>query len=135
LFEGGRLTAALEQAKARYEEVVANYRSAVLVAYRDVEDALTDIHHRADEAEAQARAVAASRELLGLVESQYQKGLTNYLQVIDADRTLLANELTAAQITNERLAATVLLIKAVGGGWEAAPATAPATAPARPSSP
>lgn len=127
IFEGGRLTAALEQAKARYEEVLANYRGAILNAYRDVEDALTDIHHRADAIEAQSHAVASSRELVALVESQYQKGLTNYLQVIDADRTLLGNELTLAQLVNQRLAATVLLIKALGGGWEApSPTTAPA---------
>jgi len=127
IFEGGRLTAALQQAKARYEELQANYRTAVLNAYRDVEDALTDIHHFADGLDAQSRALAASRESLRLAETQYQQGLTSYLQVIDADRTLLANELATAQIINQRLAATVLLIKAIGGGWDIpAPATRPA---------
>jgi multidrug efflux system outer membrane protein len=119
LFEGGRLEASLAQAKSRFDESLAGYRGSVLVAVRDAEDSLTDLHHRAAEAAAQARAVAASREYLRLSEIQYERGLTNYLLVIDAERTLLNNELTAAQILNQRLVSTVLLIKSLGGGWDA----------------
>jgi outer membrane protein TolC len=63
--------------------------------------------------------VQASREYLRLSQVQYRGGLTNYLQVIDAERTLLTNELSAAQLLNQRLVSTVLLIKSLGGGWEA----------------
>jgi multidrug efflux system outer membrane protein len=118
IFEGGRLTANLTQARARYEELYATYRNAVLTAIRDVEDSLTDLHHRADQQVAQAHAVDASREYLRLSEIQYRQGLITYLQVIDADRTLLTNQVTATQIEQQRLISTVLLIKALGGGWQ-----------------
>jgi multidrug efflux system outer membrane protein len=118
LFEGGRLKANLQQARARYDEMAANYRSRVLVAFREVEDALTDLHLRADAAKAQALAVESSREYLRLAETQYQQGLQSYFLVIDAERTLLSNELLAAQILNQRMVSTVLLIKALGAGWD-----------------
>ena len=66
IFEGGRLEANLAQAKARFDELLANYRGTVLLAIRDVEDSLTDLHHRSDMAAAQERAVAASREYVRL---------------------------------------------------------------------
>jgi multidrug efflux system outer membrane protein len=118
LFTGGQLTAQLEQARARYEELNANYRGSILAAFRDVEDSLTDLHLRADEAQAQDQAVQYAREYLRLSQIQYKGGLTNYLQVIDAERTLLTNELSAVQILNQRLVSTVLLIKSLGGGWD-----------------
>lgn len=117
LFKGGLLEANLQQAKARYDESLGNYRATVLGAFRDVEDSLTDLHMRADEARAQEQAVQAAREYLRLAEVQYERGLANYLLVIDAQRTLLSNELMAVQILNQRLVSTVLLIKAMGGGW------------------
>jgi multidrug efflux system outer membrane protein len=118
IFAGGRLRANLRQAEARYDEMVATYRSSILVAFREVEDALTDLHLRADAAKAQAQAVESSREYLRLAETQYQQGLQSYFLVIDAERTLLSNELLAAQILNQRMASTVLLIKALGAGWD-----------------
>lgn len=118
IFEGGRLKANLEQAKARYAELAATYRNSVLSAVRDVEDALTDLHFRAQQAEAQNRAVRESREYVRLSTLQYKQGLASYLLVIDAERTLLNNELSASQILNNRLSSTVLLIRALGGGWD-----------------
>jgi multidrug efflux system outer membrane protein len=130
IFEGGLLIANLEQAKAKYVELQATYRGAVLTAFQNVEDALTDMHMQAQEAQSQTRAVVNSREYLALAIVQYQKGIMNYLQVIDAERTLLTNEIVAAQILNQRLAATVAMIKALGGGWDVqAPATQPASQP------
>jgi multidrug efflux system outer membrane protein len=127
IFEGGLLWANLRQARARYRELEATYRGAVLGAFRDVEDSLTDLHMRAEESQAQTRAVASAREYLQLTELQYQQGLINYLQVIDADRTLLTNELALAQILNQRMVSTVLFIKAIGGGWDSqAPGAPPA---------
>ena len=121
IFQGGQLRAGLRQAKARYDEIQATYRNAVLGAFSDVENSLTDLHTRADEANAQENAVAAAHEYQQITQAQYQNGIANYLQVIDAERTLLTNELSAAQILNQRMVSTVLLIKALGGGWEAAP--------------
>jgi multidrug efflux system outer membrane protein len=118
IFEGGRLTASLEQARARYDELVATYRGTVLGAVRDVEDSLTDLRLRAEAARVQELAVRSSREYLRLAQLQYTQGLISYLTVIDAERTLLNNELSAAQILDQRLTSTVLLIKSMGGGWE-----------------
>jgi multidrug efflux system outer membrane protein len=134
IFEGGKLEAGLQQAKGRYDELLATYRNSVLGAFRDVEDALTDLHLRADEAQEQEQAVVAAREYLRLARIQYDRGLASYLLVIDAQRTLLTNELSAVQILNQRLASTVLLIKALGGGWDAerVATTQPSTQPAAP---
>ena len=136
IFEGGKLTASLEQAKAQYNELEQVYRSAILTAFREVEDSLTDLHLRADEATAQSAAVAAAQKYRDLAQRQFDAGTTNYLTVIDADRSLLTTQLSDVQIRSQRLISTVLLIKALGGGWnseamaETQSATAPATAPA-----
>lgn len=119
LFQGGRLRGALEQRRAAYQELVANYRSVVLGAYKDVEDQLSDLHLLAQKEEILNATVASAREYERLTELQYRQGITGYLQVIDATQTLLNTELSAAQAHNQRLVATVLLIKAVGGGWSA----------------
>ncbi len=121
IFSGGKLRANLEQAKARYDELEAIYRTSVLSAFVDVEDSLTDLHLRADAAASQANAVAAAREYLRLTQIEYDTGTTDYLHVVNAEQTLLTNELSEAQILNERMVSSVLLIKALGGGWEAPP--------------
>ena len=118
LFQGGRLDAALEGARQRYEEAQAGYRAAVLKAFRETEDILNDLANRAGAAESQARMVASARETARLVEMQYRSGLTPYYQLMDAQRTLLAAELAAAQLQNLRLNSTVALVKAIGGGWD-----------------
>ena len=121
LFKGGQLKANLEKAKARYEELEASYRNSVLSAFFDVEESLTDLHARADAAEAQAKAVDAAREYLRLILIQYRSGVTDYMHVVNAEQTLLSSELSEAQILNQRMVSTVLLIKALGGGWDAQP--------------
>lgn len=118
LFTGGRLRAMLEERRAAYRELVANYRLSVLNAYRDVEDQLSDLALLAEKAELLDATVTSAREYSRLTELQYRQGITEYLQIIDASQTLLTNELAAAQAQNERLVATVLLIKALGGGWD-----------------
>ena len=131
LFTGGRLSASLQQAKARYEEVLANYRKSLLTAFQDVEDALSNLHLQAEQEDAQSRAVDAAREYYNLSLLQQQQGLLTMLQLIDADRTLLSSELALAQVKSSRLVSTVLLIKALGGGWNPRqPTTRPATQPA-----
>jgi multidrug efflux system outer membrane protein len=108
----------VDQARARHREALAVYQSRVLSAFRDVEDALTDLHLRAEATEAQSKAVAAAREYVTLSETQFKQGIVSYLQVTDAQRSLLVNEVAAAQLLNQRLNSSVLLIKALGAGWD-----------------
>jgi NodT family efflux transporter outer membrane factor (OMF) lipoprotein len=117
--------------RAVYAERLAAYRQTLLGAFRDVEDALTNIDLQARQAEAQDRAVADAREYVRLAEIQNRQGIIAPLQVLDADRTLLQNELTAAQILNARMASIVQLIRALGGGWspDLPPAFTPTTLP------
>ncbi len=90
----------------------------VFVAYGDVEDALTDLRLLTEEVARLRAAVDASQNYLRLARSQYHHGLADYLLVIDAERTLLANRLLLAQTGNLQMGASVHLIKALGGGWE-----------------
>jgi outer membrane protein, multidrug efflux system len=124
IFEGGRLKAQLEATKAVYRETVATYVNQVLIAYGDVEDALTDLRATSDEVQNLRRAVTASREYVRLANVQYKQGLTDYLLVIDAERTLLANQVSLAQMVNLQMAASIRLIRALGGGWARAETTA-----------
>jgi multidrug efflux system outer membrane protein len=117
ILEGGRLRANLEATRARYQQAVAAYVNQVLIAYGDVEDALTDLHALSDEVGTLREAVAASQNYLRLAQVQYRQGLTDYLLVIDAERTLLANQLSLAQAVNLQMGASIRLVKALGGGW------------------
>jgi multidrug efflux system outer membrane protein len=119
IFEGGRLAGTYEQRKGAYRELLADYQSSVINAYKDVEDELSDLHLLAQKSDALDATVASAKEYSRLTELQYRQGITAYLQVIDANQTLLTNQLAAAQAVNQRLVASVLLIKALGGGWNA----------------
>lgn len=118
IFAGGRDVATVEAARARYGEAIAAYRQQVLVAFKDVEDALLDLRFLGEQARALAVAVASARAVSALAEQRYEAGLVSYLDVIDARRTQLAVEQQAAQVLGQRLAATVRLVRALGGGWE-----------------
>ncbi len=119
IFEGGRLKANLEAVKAQYRQSLAAYVNQVLTAYGDVEDALTDLHALSDEVDRMRAAVAASQNYVTTARAQYKQGLVNYLTVTDAERTLLANQLTLAQDVNFQMSASIHLIKSLGGGWDA----------------
>jgi multidrug efflux system outer membrane protein len=121
IFQGGRLRANLQATEALYRQTVASYTNQVLIAYGDVEDALTDLHALNDMVGAFRAAVGASQEYRRLAQAQYNTGLTDYLLVIDAERTLLANQLSLAQAVNLQQSASIHLIKALGGGWEDRP--------------
>jgi multidrug efflux system outer membrane protein len=118
IFEGGRLKANLNATRALYRQTVAAYVNQVLIAYGDVEDALTDLHAYADEIGSLRSAVTQSQEYLRIAQVQYRIGLIDYLTVTDAERTLLANQLSLAQTFNLQVGASIHLIKALGGGWE-----------------
>jgi outer membrane protein, multidrug efflux system len=118
VFQGGRLRANLDAARAQYRQAVAAYTNQVLIAYGDVEDALTDLHELTGEVASLREAVGASQNYLRLAQVQYRNGLIDYLTVIDAERTLLTNQLAFAQAINMQMSASVHLIKALGGGWQ-----------------
>jgi outer membrane protein, multidrug efflux system len=118
LFEGGRIRAGVAQAKAAYEEAVAQYRSQVLVAFHEVEDGLIGLRLLKDQFDAQMRAVDGARKGAELSRARYKEGLASYFEVVLADRTMLENEITAYELNGQRMVTTVLLIKALGGGWK-----------------
>lgn len=120
IFEGGRLVAQTERAKAAYEEQVASYRNAVLAAYQDVEDNLAAQRQLAQEEKTQAAAVDATQTASEQAQHRYNAGAVTYLEVSVAETTLLQAQLTAVDIQLRRLNASVLLVKALGGGWREA---------------
>ena len=119
-FDVGRRRAASDQARAFYDQSVANYRQNVLTAYQEVEDNLAALRLLEDEANTEAAAVNAAEHSLALSNNRYKGGVTTYLEVITAQTTALANERTAVQISGRRMVDSVLLIKALGGGFDPA---------------
>ena len=119
LFDAGLRRAQTDQAIAVYDEQVATYRQTVLIAFQEVEDNLATLRILDEEARIQDEVVAGARRALELTLNQYQAGVVSYLNVITAQATLLTNERAAANILNRRLTASVLLVKALGGGWSA----------------
>ena len=118
VFQGGRLDANVEFARANYDATVATYRRVVLTAMQEVEDGITGLASL-ERADAQARiAVETARRVLELANARYQGGATTYLDVITAQQSLLAAERLAAQLSGQRLLTSVFLIKALGGDWE-----------------
>jgi multidrug efflux system outer membrane protein len=117
LFDGGRRKGNLANARAVYEEDVANYRQQVLVAFREVEDSLSDMRILEDQTKTQNEAVKASQRAADLSRSQYTEGAVNYLDVIDSERTVLQARRAAVQLQGVQAASTVNLIRALGGGW------------------
>lgn len=119
LFDGGLRRAQTEQARAAYDAEVAAYRQTVLTGFQEVEDSLAALRVLEEEAQAQQEALAAARQTVEVVTNQYKAGTVSYLNVIVAQTTALSNEQTALTILGRRLTASVTLIKALGGGWDA----------------
>ncbi|MDR1818509.1 MAG: efflux transporter outer membrane subunit [Puniceicoccales bacterium] len=117
-FEGGRLRADHRRSLARREEAVAQYRQRVLEAFREVEACLSDLARLAERNAAMSRAVVASRRAATLVNERYIRGHDSYMDVLNAERTAIANERLDVQVRGQRLVASALLVKAVGGGWK-----------------
>jgi multidrug efflux system outer membrane protein len=118
IFEGGRNRANLQAAQARYEENVAAYRNSVLNAFREVEDSLSDLRTLRLQNDAVDRALASARDTASVARERYQQGLTSYLDVVDAERAALQAERQQAQLSGQRAVSTILLAKALGGGWQ-----------------
>ena len=120
LFAGGSIQALSDQARAAYDGTVASYRQTVLTGFQEVEDNLAALRILEQEARVQDAAVKAAQQFLTVTMNQYQAGTVSYLNVIVAQTATLANERAAVDIAGRRMTATVLLIKALGGGWTSA---------------
>jgi NodT family efflux transporter outer membrane factor (OMF) lipoprotein len=118
LFDGGRRRATSDAARAAYEATVASYRQTTLTAFQQVEDNLAALRVLEREAEQQRRAVASSQQSLELFTNRYKGGVDTYLQVITAQTAALANQRNEIDILRRRMDASILLVKAVGGGFE-----------------
>ncbi|KDR38958.1 RND transporter [Caballeronia glathei] len=117
LFDGGRRSATLRGANAQYDGFVADYRQTVLVAFQQVEDNLSALNSLAEEAASQDRATSAANLSLKLTTNRFNAGAVSYLDVVTAQTIALTNQRTADQIAARRMDASVLLLKALGGGW------------------
>jgi NodT family efflux transporter outer membrane factor (OMF) lipoprotein len=118
IFDAGRRRAASESAIAAYDESVANYRQVALTAFQDVEDNLSTLRVLEQQSRAQRVAVEAAEQSLGLSLNRYKGGLVTYLEVITAQNIALQDQSTEVDILRRRMDASVLLIKALGGGWD-----------------
>ncbi len=120
LFDGGARRTQTDSAIAAYDASVAGYRQTVLTGFQEVEDNVAALRILEQEALKQDEAVTLSQRSVELTINQYKAGIVNYLDVITVETTALSNERAAVDLLNRRLSASVLLIKALGGGWNAA---------------
>jgi outer membrane protein, multidrug efflux system len=116
--QGGRNRANLAAAQAAYDEAVANYRQTVLTAFQQVEDGISNLSNLSQALSTQAAAVDDARKALEIANNRYVGGVTNYLDVITAQTTLLSNQRLETQLLGQQLVSTVFLVKALGGGWD-----------------
>lgn len=117
VFDAGKRRAEVDAARARYDQTAARYKSTVLEAVRDVEDAASGISILSRQAESQRKTVAAAERTVDLAQKRYDSGLVAFFEVLDAQRTLLRVEQDLNRIDGGRFLSTVLLVKALGGGW------------------
>lgn len=123
LFDGGRRHAKVMQARADWDAATADYRGRVLSAVQDVEDGLSRLHHLGDEAQSETHAAEQAGNVEALAMRRYERGAVSYLDVVNAQTTALRTRQKAIEVDTQRLTAAVRLLRAVGGGWQDAPAT------------
>ena len=119
VFDGGRRRAGVAQAEANYDATVAAYREDVLTAFQAVEDNLAAVRILADEATQQRAATEAAERSLALTRNRYNAGIATYLEVITAQNAAYVNERNAVDLRVRQMIASVNLIRALGGGWQA----------------
>jgi outer membrane protein TolC len=119
LFDAGQRRALTDQARELYEAQAAAYRNTVLQAFQDVEDNLSTLRILDEETAVEAKAVAAAQRSFTVSNQRYKGGVTSYLEVLTAEDTLLSNQRTLTDLETRQFAGTVLLIRALGGGWDA----------------
>jgi multidrug efflux system outer membrane protein len=120
LLDGGRREAGVQSARAELDAALASYREQVLVAVKDVEDELSALRWLAEQSQAQSRALDAARRASAFSGSRYRNGLVSQLEVLDAQREELRLRRQVVQVRGAQYQSTVGLIRALGGGWDAA---------------
>lgn len=120
LLDGGRREAGVQAAQAQLDAALAGYRGQLLLAFREVEDQLSALRLLKEQAEAQAQAVASATRATVLSDTRYRNGLVSQLELLDARRSELRNRRQALQVKSAQYQASVALIRALGGGWDAA---------------
>ena len=118
LFDAGQRRALTDQAREVYEDQAAAYRNTVLQAFEDVENSLSTLRILDDEMAVEAKAVAAAQRSFNVSNQRYKGGVTGYLEVLTAEDSLLSNQRTLTDLETRQFAATVQLIRALGGGWD-----------------
>ncbi len=118
IFDSGRNLARLDTAHAAYDEAVSNYRQAVLVGFRDVEDNLSNQRLLAGQSQAQDAAAAASARTTEVIQTRYDEGDIDFFEVVNAQRDSLSAERAAVQVRGQRFLTSIALVRALGGGWD-----------------
>ena len=118
IFLGGSNEARLEAAEAKYHQMLEKYQQTILIAFQEVADLLVALQTRSRQLESQRKQVKAAESARELAEIRYGEGLVTYLDVLEAQRTVLRAELSLVQTERARLTEMVGLFKAVGGGWD-----------------
>jgi len=119
LFDAGQRHALTDVARHNYEAQADAYRNTVFQAFDDVEDQLAALRILEQEAATEQRAVDSARHSFDLSNTRYKGGVTSYLEVLTAEQTLLQDQVTAINIVSRQFAASVSLVRALGGGWDA----------------
>jgi multidrug efflux system outer membrane protein len=117
IFDNGRRSASLDAARAAYDGTLAQYRQQVLVAFRDVEDNLSEQRLLLTQSQQQNAAAAAADNTMVLTQKRFNAGDADYFEVVDSNRMSLAADRAAVQVKGQRYIAAVALIRALGGGW------------------
>ena len=118
IFDGGRLAGQRDASEARRNELIENYRQAILLGLRDTEDALSALNNLVVQEEAQERAYAHAREAYRIAELRWRAGAQDFTTVLDAQRSLISAEAAVDPIRAARFSATVDLFRALGGDWD-----------------
>ncbi len=118
IFDAGATHGRVQEARANYDATVANYRATVLTAFQQVQDDISGLRILKAEAAAEDDAVKAAIQSLDISTNQYKAGTADYLTVITAQATALNDQVTAVNIRTRRMTTSVLLIEALGGGWD-----------------
>ncbi|HSP96310.1 MAG TPA: efflux transporter outer membrane subunit [Candidatus Dormibacteraeota bacterium] len=126
IYDGGFRASQTDAARAQYDNTVAGYRQSVLTAFQQVEDNMAALRVLADEAAVNAVAVAAARQSVDLTTNRYKEGAASYLDVVITQAAALNNERNANDVRGRRMVASVQLIQALGGGWDASTLPTPA---------
>jgi NodT family efflux transporter outer membrane factor (OMF) lipoprotein len=125
LLDFGKRRGTVQESEAAYDAAVANYRQTVLTAFQQVEDNLAALRILGEQAGAEQRAIGAAGTSLDITTDQYKQGVADYLQVITAQTALLTDQVTAIGILSNRMLASVQLVEALGGGWDASQLPSP----------